>query len=197
MPIDPTAESGRPPSGLDGEPGDARDEAVAGDVAAGEDREEEQPAPPEGPVDDGDGDLAFSPTLPPETVRFGEATPVEPCCEWCNASLPAADAARCPSCGALLQPLNGETEVPGLTTISSAARAAAERVERQRAQTASWAAPASAQLTRPPSHEAYQPPDEEVQAAMREIERQATEADALRNVDPGPLAERNQEEELG
>ena len=178
MPTDPTAET-VPPHATPG-----------GDVAgAREEREEQTLVPPQPPVDDGDGDFAFSETLPPETARFGEPSPVEPSCEWCNARLPDPDAARCPSCGALLQPLNGETEVPGLTTISTAARAAAERAERHRAVAGASARGAGRQLPRPTSPDAYEPPSEEVLAAMREIEREAAAADPQRDVEPGPLAD--------
>ena len=185
MPSDPTAETAPP-------------HAPGGDAAgAGEEHEEKALARPELGVDYGDGDLAFSETLPPETARFGEPSPVEPSCEWCNARLPDPDAARCPSCGALLQPLNGETEVPGLTTISTAARAAAERAERQRAAAGTSARGSGAQLPRPSSRDAYEPPSEEVRAAMREIEREAATADPQRDVEPGPLAEGDREEAQG
>ncbi len=170
----------------------ARDEQES--VALAETSAEEPPALAESPLDDDGGDVAFSESLPPETARFGEPSAVEPCCEWCNARLPQPDAARCPSCGALLQPLNGDTEVPGLTTISSAARAAAERAERQRVREDGAAGAVAAPLSQPPSRDVYEPPSDEVMAAMREIEREVARADALRDVEPGPLATGEQEE---
>ncbi len=175
----------------------------ASEQAPSEDEEDESPAPArqeraglgESPLDREDGDVAFSESLPPEIARFGEPSPVEPCCEWCNARLSQPDAARCGSCGALLQPLNGESDVPGLTTISSAARAAAERAERQRAAAGASVGEAAAAIARPSSRDVYEPPNEEVLAAMREIEREAARADPLREVEPGPLAAGEQEEQ--
>jgi hypothetical protein len=48
--------------------------------------------------------------------------PTDPRCPWCSATLPSADLATCPSCGAQLNgPVDGD--VPGVTTIDVSALA--------------------------------------------------------------------------
>ena len=151
--------------------------------------------------DDDEGDVAFSEELDPATKSFGAPTPVPPSCQWCHAVLPVADAARCPSCGAILQPIEGIEDVPGLTTMSDAARAALERVEMRRRQAASEApavrpafpSAVGAAAVEPPSPRAYEPPPDEVRAAMLQIELETAAADRLRDVDPAPLRERTEE----
>ena len=150
--------------------------------------------------DDDEGDVAFSEELDPAIKSFGAPTPVPPSCQWCHAVLPVADAARCPSCGAILQPIEGIEDVPGLTTMSDAARAALERVEMRRRQAASEPLPVRPQFpsvvdadAEPPSPGAYEPPADEVRAAMLQIELEAAAADRLRDVDPAPLRDRTEE----
>jgi hypothetical protein len=157
-------------------------------------------------------DTAFMPeVLDPSVTRFGESQPLSPACMWCNARLPVADAARCPSCGAILQPIDAEVDVPGLTTINDNARAALLRddIRRQQA-TVDLSRPdgqvdpalvAATQLPRadlrsePEGSEVYQPPSPEVRQMMRQIRLESFEADPVALVDPGPLAEPGNEED--
>jgi hypothetical protein len=156
-------------------------------------------------------DATFSATLDPASVRFGEATPTKPVCQWCNADLPSADLDRCPSCKVALKPVEGHREVPGLTTVSSEAQAAIQRIEIQR-QMASvnltradgtldpdlitvQKLPVTADILGPETTESYQPPSAEVREMMRRIKWEAFEADPLGMIDPGPLADRRSQRE--
>ena len=154
---------------------------------------------------DPDGsDAAFAPALAAETARFGEATAARPLCQWCNAPLPVADAARCPSCKAILQPID-DVDVPGLTTVSAETRAAVRREDViQRAAEdprllatldPSVLTPPADVLGGPPSPDSYQPPSPEVREMMRRIKWEAFEADPVAIIDPGPLADGRPEEE--
>ena len=158
-------------------------------------------------------DAAFAETLDPAVFRFGEAVPVRPTCMWCTAALPVADAARCPTCGALLQPIDVDPDLPGLTTVSDNARAARVRLELAgRLATGDPAlAPVGSdpdlvaiQSLRSPADlfggheppESYAPPSAEVRSQMRRILWEAIEADPVGFVDPGPLSERRGDDEL-
>ena len=68
-------------------------------------------------------------TMLPMVEDAGVATPSEgpnldSICPWCSASLPAADAAVCPSCGARLVEAS-DVEIPGVTAVDPAVLAAA------------------------------------------------------------------------
>lgn len=156
-------------------------------------------------------DATFSPNIDASSVRFGEPTPTKPVCQWCNAELPSADVERCPSCKVALKPVEGHREVPGLTSVSSEARAAIQRIEIQR-QVATvdltradgtpdpdlitvHELPVSADILGPETTESYQPPSAEVREMMRRIKWEAFEADPLGMVDPGPLADRRSQRE--
>jgi hypothetical protein len=160
---------------------------------------------------DEDGDVRFTSTLDPASARFGETAPLRPSCQWCTAELPVADAARCPTCGALLQPIDDEPDVPGITSMSDEARASLEREARRRLSMADTApsAPqddpelvAATGLTPPADlfegaqpRESYAPPSAEVRKMMRRILWEAIEADPVGFVDPGPLSDARKEEE--
>ena len=190
------------------------------------------PAPDSrGSLDDGEGDIAFSPSVPPEVAHFGAAKPVEPICQWCNAPLPSADATRCPACGALLHPVDEPAEVrPPVPGAGSPVRSEGEGSPAKPASGAgrpddggaAAAAPAAAggsafdgltadevdllagsseslrrEIAQHSSNDALQPPPVEVRRAMLEIEREAFEADPVQLVDPGPLAEKRDDELAG
>ena len=81
--------------------------------------------------DDEETASSFAADLHPETLSFGVDKPAPTVCQWCNTPLEDATVAICPHCGAALQPLDPDVEVPGLTTMSPEARAAQARVERK------------------------------------------------------------------
>jgi hypothetical protein len=149
-------------------------------------------------------DASFAATLDPETAHFGEATHTQPTCQWCHAELPVADAARCPTCGAILQPLDMDADVPGVTSVSGQMRAELEMVEYRRrlahAQGREAGPPDVELLARRPTPpqelfggkeppESYAPPSDDVRKEMRKILLEAIEADPDSFVEPGPLSE--------
>ncbi|MGI8704091.1 MAG: hypothetical protein ACR2JZ_06230 [Candidatus Limnocylindrales bacterium] len=152
-------------------------------------------------------DTRFAPTLDAETAHFGEPAPAVETCQWCNAPLPDAAEIACPNCGSLARPVTEEVEVPGLTTMSTEARAAIIRAERARTETESRSAfrpllrsetgasaPAGASATAAGvGDEALQPPDDRVRAMMTQIELEAYQADPARDVEPSPLRDEQDE----
>ncbi len=83
--------------------------------------ETEYELPPEALLaPDAGGDRAFVANLDPSVLEFGTARASTSACQWCNAPLPDATAATCPSCGASLRPAQADLEVPGLTTSTAA-----------------------------------------------------------------------------
>jgi hypothetical protein len=143
--------------------------------------------------DDSNEDLAtaFKPGLDPDTLNFGLDKPASTVCQWCNALLDDPTVSTCPHCGAALQPVEPDVEVPGLTTMTPEARAAQARVERrllEASQTRSLgkallgggAVDAGSPLADlvPSDEEAmqagsFQPPDPTVQDVIRRMEIEA------------------------
>lgn len=60
----------------------------------------------------------------PGSDREHEAASPDPACPWCSARLPSPDTRVCPSCGARLIE-DADVEVPGVTEVDPALRAAA------------------------------------------------------------------------
>jgi len=152
---------------------------------------------------DGGGDRAFAANLDPAVRDFGSTRSIVRVCEWCNTPLSDPDAAQCPSCGANLKPLEPDTEIPGLTTMSLEAVLARRRAEAQqqatsnapggilrsagsilgtgRATTPSAPAvvtPEGLQLDDASIEEAIRPPDDAVRRAMLQLEIEALKAQA-------------------
>lgn len=152
---------------------------------------------------DGGGDRAFAATLDPDIRDFGSTRAPVRVCEWCNTPLTDPDAATCPSCGANLKPLEPDTEIPGLTTMSLEAELARRRAEAQQQATSNApggilrsagsilgsgrantppapvvVTPEGLQLDDATIEEAIRPPDDAVRRAMLELEIEALKAQA-------------------
>jgi hypothetical protein len=150
-------------------------------------------AEPSDGSDEPDEDLAtvFKPGLDPETLSFGVDKPASSVCQWCNALLDDPTVSTCPHCGAALQPVEPDVEVPGLTTMAPEALAAQARVERRlleasqarslgRTLLAGGAAPPASPVADllPSEDEAiqagsFQPPAPAVQDVIRRMEMEA------------------------
>lgn len=143
---------------------------------------------------DAGGDRAFVGGLEASVLEFGAARPSARVCQWCNAELPDAGAATCPSCGASLRSTQPDVEIPGLTT-SAAATAGGPRLQipstGPTAPAVRGAGPLPAEQplpegTLPPVdleldeetvHAAVQPPDSEVRRLMLEMELEQLRAE--------------------
>jgi hypothetical protein len=73
--------------------------------------------PPRPTIEEWAVDTSFSPAASAALASYGTSGPPAPICMWCNNRLPSADATRCPTCGVLLEPLEGTPDVPGLTSL--------------------------------------------------------------------------------
>jgi len=166
---------------------------------------------------DGGGDRAFAADLGPTVRDFGSTRSSVRVCEWCNTPLSDPDAAQCPSCGANLKPLEPDTEIPGLTTMSLEAELARRRAEAQQQATSNApggilrsagsilgagrtspppapavVTPEGLQLDDASIEEAIRPPDDAVRRAMLELEIEALKAQAPGvvpgGIDPSAIA---------
>ncbi len=155
--------------------------------------DDESPVPNRlsGMSDDADEEVAtaFKPGLDPDTLNFGLDKPAPTVCQWCNTLLDDPTVSTCPHCGAALQPVEPDVEVPGLTTVTPEARAAQARAERKlvevtqgrslgRSLLAGGAAPPAAPGLLGSEDEAiqagsFQPPDPQVQDVIRRMEIEA------------------------
>ncbi|MGZ6260301.1 MAG: hypothetical protein ACXWPO_09130 [Candidatus Limnocylindrales bacterium] len=134
---------------------------------------------------DAGGDATFTGNLDQSVLEFGASRQPARACEWCNTPLEDATAATCPTCGAPLQPVQPDLEIPGLTTMSLEAALARQRAEARRqgegrttlaglrpgaAAPASSAQSQAVPLDEETVQEAVKPPDEEVRRLMLEME---------------------------
>jgi hypothetical protein len=112
--------------------------------------------------------------------------PVAAVCTWCSAPLSAADTDICPSCGAALR-VEGEQQLPGLTSIDAEAILRAKNAPKQRSRLLSWLSGDvdDTDVYRPGDSKAVAFPDLDVRREMLKLEIQAdlanlqAEADAM------------------
>ena len=111
--------------------------------------------------------------------------PTAPVCPWCSAPLSPADIDTCPSCGAALR-VEGEQQLPGLTSIDAEAIIRAKNPPKQRSRLLSWlSGDSDDEVYRPGDAKAVAFPDIDVRREMLKLEIQAdlanlqAEADAM------------------
>jgi hypothetical protein len=93
-----------------------------------------------------------------------------PVCPWCSAPLSVTDPDTCPSCGAALR-LEGEQQLPGLTSVDAQAIARAKSPPKKRSRLLSWLTGESDdEIYRPGDSQAVAFPDLDVRREMLKLE---------------------------